>query len=108
MTVKQLKIDLAMAGDVIECCKVLLNYCLTDENTLTDSQLETIIDMFGEQEIASHALMYVYSMGVEEDSSDYEKTGNTLVDELFKIMYDKFLKEAGKTPIFSAIKNINA
>lgn len=102
MTQDQLKINLAMAGDVIEGCKVLLNYCLLDENSLSDDQFDILLDVFGEEEIASHSLMYIYSMGAQEESN------KPLIDDLFNIMYQKFSERNKETINFSNKNSIYA
>lgn len=108
---EKLKMDLSMSPDALECCKILVDYCLK-EDKLSEDQFKVILDMFGEEVIASYSLMYIYSISGDFDRDNLKESdigqGSSFVDDLFKILYDKFIGSSEHGVVFSSQKHITA
>lgn len=81
--------DLKEAEDSTDACVILLDYCFSEENTLSESQLGVLFQVFDESQIASYALMFLYSEMEDVDLLEFS--------EVYNVLYDKFLKS--ETPV---------
>lgn len=77
--------DLKDAEDSTDACVVLLDYCFSDEDKLSDNQLSVLLNIFDEPELASYSLMYIFGVLAEEmDLID--------LSEVYSIVQAKFTK----------------
>lgn len=73
---------LKLTSNGTEACRVLIDACFSD-SVLSDSQFSVLVDMFGEPDLASHALLHLHSMMVVEDMWE--------MNEVYNVLYEKFV-----------------
>jgi hypothetical protein len=64
-----------------EVCKVLMDECFSDVS-LSEEQFNVLIEIFGEPDLASYALLYLTTIFLLEDSLE--------LSEIYKVVYKKF------------------
>jgi hypothetical protein len=70
-----------------DVCRVLLDTCFADKE-LSEPQLDVLVDMFGEPDLASHALLHLHSLTMIEDMWE--------MNEVYSIIYEKFVSDSAE------------
>ena len=94
--IQTLQDDLNNAETITDMCVILLDHCFED-NELSEEQLALVFSLFGEADITSRALMFLYSNAESIDL--YELSG------LYQTIYNKFAENnEGLSIVEPAIK----
>lgn len=77
-----------------DVCKALLEVCFED-NLVSDEQVQILMDMFGDNVLASYALVYIYS--------SYKFLDLTGLQTIYEVIHTKFSDGPGNILVSSGL-----